>query len=106
MMSEDYIEIDPATVEAEKKFIRLQKTVSRTANRAVVFSVLWLGGIGSVFAVYFGFKCLQLLKIHANPELKGRGKAIFGITLGICGVILFIAFWSGLITGSGMFDSL
>jgi len=105
MMSEDYIEHDPAALEAEERFLKLQKTVSRAANRAVVFSVLWLGGIGSAFAIYFGFQCLELLKVNAGLELKGRGKAIFGIILGICGVISFIAYWLGVLSNSGMFSN-
>lgn len=86
-------------IEAEERFITLQKTVSRAANRAVIFSLLWFGGIGSAFAVYFGFKCLQLLKTHAEEELKGKGKALFGIALGIIGILFFIVWWFLVITG-------
>lgn len=85
--------------EAEELFIKLQKSVARAANRAVVFSVLWFGGIGSMFAIYFGFKCLKLLKENADVKLKGKGKALFGITLGIVGVVLFAVYWHAIITG-------
>lgn len=91
------------TIEAEELFIKLQKTVNRAANRAVVFSVLWFGGIGSIFAIYFGFKCLKLLKENADEKLKGKGKALFGITVGIVGVVLFAAFWYATITGQWSF---
>jgi hypothetical protein len=84
--------------EQDRIFLDLQKTVARIANRAVVFSVLWLGGIGSIFAIYFGLKCLKQIKT-ADVELKGKGKALFGITFGIVGVLLFTFLWYGVITG-------
>jgi len=85
--------------EQDELFLALQRTVNRTGNRAVIFSVLvMLGGIGSILAIYFGFKCLKQIKT-AEVELKGKGKALFGITFGLIGILLFIFFWYGIITG-------
>ena len=65
--------------EQEEIFPDLQRTVNRMANRAVIFSVLvMLGGIGSIFAIYFGLKCLKQIK-NAEVELKGKYLPSFGM---------------------------
>ncbi len=45
-----------------------------------------LPGFG-VFAIGFGIRALVVLR--DNPELSGRGRAIFGIVMGVLGTLLY-----------------
>jgi hypothetical protein len=54
-----------------------QARVNRMLGRGVTFSILWLGGLGSAFAIYDGIMVRRLIKL--NPSLKGwaaRGGAL------------------------------
>lgn len=85
-------ELEPEPSDSEKEDDESQEIVTRLANKSVVFSILWLGGIGSIFAVYFGFKSLKRIKA-GKSEPKGKVKALFGIVMGILGLALCIPFW-------------
>ena len=69
-----------------------QTILNRMVNKSVVFGILWAAGLGSFFALLYGLKSLKLIK-KSEVELKGKGKALFGITIGILGLLLFIPFW-------------
>lgn len=69
-----------------------QTILNRRINKSIVFAILWLGGIGSFFALLYGLKSLKFIN-NSEEELAGKGKALFGVGLGIFGLILFIPFW-------------
>ena len=72
---------------------RAQAEITRTANRSIVFSILWIAGLGSLLAVYFGLKALKQIRAESNDEIRGREKAIAGIILGMIGVLMFTPLW-------------
>ncbi len=60
----------------------LQKSFTRLANKSAIFSILWLGGIGSIFAVQFGLEAFKLIK-GRKYKLKGKAKALYGLVMGL-----------------------
>lgn len=73
------------------------RRVDRGAVVTYVLAVLWLFGIGSVLALYFGR--LSVRRMKSRPELRGRPVAWAGIALAILGAILaglWLSLWVGL----------
>ncbi len=60
---------------------------SKTAVIGFILSILWLYGLGSIFAVILGIISIRKIK-RSNGELKGEGFAITSIILGGIGLIL------------------
>jgi hypothetical protein len=84
----------------EDKLVENQRIVRQMVHKSVIFSILWLGGIGSVFAIYYGLSALLLIKKKkAEMPLKGKIKAVVGIFLGISGIIAFISILHHLLSG-------
>lgn len=90
----DYIESETTKSDSIPE---VQEIVTRMVKKSMLFSIFWLAGIGSIFAIYYGWKSLKLI-MESEEQIKGKGKAIFGIIFGILGVLVWIAFWFGLIT--------
>jgi len=72
-----------------------QKKVMKYNKVALIFSLLWLGGVGSLIAILYSNKVLKIIK-HSEHSLSGKGMAIFCLILGILGV----SFWGFIILGS------
>lgn len=73
------------------------RRIDRGAVLTYVLAVLWLFGIGSVLALYFGR--LSLRRIKSEPGLRGRPLAWAGVALAILGVLfagLWFILWLGL----------
>lgn len=71
--------------------------MDRQAILTYVLAVLWLFGIGSILALYFGRRSLR--RTRAQPELRGRTVAWAGIALAVLGVALaglWFSLWLGL----------
>ncbi len=67
-------------------------TTSGLAVAALVLSIVWLGGIGSVLAVVFGI--LAVSQIGKSHGLKrGRGLATAGIVIGSLGLVGTVIFY-------------
>lgn len=64
---------------------------SRYATYSMVWSILALGGVGSALAVLFGIRALRLT--HGSPG-RSRTKAIFGLVLGVGGLLSWLLYWS------------
>lgn len=86
----DYIESE--TTGSDSISSEIQEIVTRMVKKSILFSIFWLAGIGSIFAIYYGWKSLKLI-MEAEEKIKGKGKAIFGIIFGILGVLVWIPFW-------------
>jgi len=65
-----------------------QKQVTKYTKVALIFSLLWLAGIGSLIAIIYSNKAFKIIK-HSQYPLSGKGVAIFSLILGILGV----SFW-------------
>ena len=67
------------------------------AIAALVLSVLWLGGLGSILAVIFGISSRHSIKKSQGQE-AGEGLALAGLIIGILGLLGAVAFYELLIT--------
>ena len=74
---------DPET-EIEKE---AEHTARRYANSSLICAVLWLGGIGSLLAIYFGVRALGL---EGRKPTMVLVKAIVGLVLGSLEVIILL----------------
>jgi hypothetical protein len=65
-----------------------QSQIYRTLKWGIIFSVLWLGGLGSLLAVIFGFKANKAINASSGT-LVGKGRAWWCIVVGGIGVALW-----------------
>ncbi|AZO06851.1 hypothetical protein EOA27_17735 [Mesorhizobium sp. M2A.F.Ca.ET.037.01.1.1] len=57
-----------------------QARLNKMLTRGVVFSIVWLAGFGSSYALYQGLLARRMLKL--NPMLRGNGLAWWCIIAG------------------------
>jgi hypothetical protein len=57
-----------------------QTRLNRMLTRGVVFSVIWLAGFGSSYALYQGLLARRMIKM--NPMLRGNARAWWCIIVG------------------------
>src|SRR5262245_28968576 len=69
------------------------EVAARYARYSVVWAVLWFGGIGSLLAIHFGIRALRL--VRGAPAVV-KTKALFGITFGGMGLVLWLIIWGTL----------
>jgi hypothetical protein len=68
----------------------LEARFRRYSTYSLVWGVFWIGGIGSLLAIYFGLKALSLRR--EAPALP-RTRAAIGLSLGLCGLALVFLEW-------------
>jgi len=67
----------------------LQDRVDSMLRRAIVFSILWLMGIGSLISIVQAFRAKRIID-GSNGEVHGAGKVLWCFVVGGLGV----AFWA------------
>jgi len=67
--------------------LETQVKVSRILSRGFVFSLVWLGGIGSLIAVISGLQARYLIK-KSNKQIGGIKMAWWCIIVGLVGMVL------------------
>ena len=67
--------------------LELQIKVSKLLSRGFVFSIVWIGGIGSLIAFISGLKARKIIK-QSNVELGGIKMAWWCIIVGAAGMII------------------
>ena len=72
-----------------------QRPYSGTAITAFVFSLLWLGGLGSLAAIIFAAVSMRKTRTH---DQAGRGLAVAALIIGILGLI--VAVWIVLVVAA------
>jgi hypothetical protein len=72
-------------------FIRPAPVTNGLAIGSLVSAVLWMGGLGSLFAVILGHLALRQIGA-ADGRQAGRGVALAGLTLGYLGLLLPLLF--------------
>jgi hypothetical protein len=65
-----------------------QDQLDRNLRWGIVFSIVWLMGIGSLVALVLGFKARRAIKV-SNGRLIGIGRTRFCLIVGGLGII----FW-------------
>ena len=68
-------------------FVRPQRRLNGLAVASLIFSLLWLGGVGSVAGVILGHSALRQINASGGAQ-TGRGLAITGLLVGY--------FWLGI----------
>lgn len=63
------------------------------AIASLVLSILWLGGVGSILAIIFGFVARRQIRRSGGPQ-GGDGLALAGLLIGIVGVLAVALFLS------------
>jgi hypothetical protein len=66
-----------------------QIRLDRMLTRGVVYSIIWLAGLGSCYALYQGIMARRMLR--ANPALEGQGRAWWCIIAGGIGALTLFA---------------
>lgn len=67
--------------------IKIIKKVGKLLKIGIIFSILWLGGIGSIISVICGRKASYLISEH---KLKyGRGGVLWCLIIGWLGIIIW-----------------
>lgn len=59
------------------------------AIASLVLGIVWIGGLGSLLAVIFGYMARSQIKSTGGQQ-GGNGMAVAGIVLGIVGVVLTV----------------
>jgi hypothetical protein len=67
--------------------LELQGKVSKILSRGFIFSIVWLGGIGSLIAFLSGLQARRLIK-NANGEISGIKMAWWCIIVGAFGMVI------------------
>ena len=67
--------------------LELQIKVSKILSRGFVFSIVWMGGIGSFIAFISGLKARKII-CHSNGEIGGIKMAWWCIIAGALGMII------------------
>ena len=65
----------------------------------IVYSIVWLAGFGSSYALYQGLRARRMIKL--NPGLEGNGRAWWCIIAGGLGVAVLCT-----IAGIGIFNAM
>jgi len=76
-----------------------QARLDKMLTRGVVYSIIWLAGLGSCYALYQGIAARRMIK--ENPTLEGSGRALWCIIAGGIGAAVLV-----LVAGIGIFNAL
>ena len=69
-------------------YVPVQKT-NGLAVASLVCSLVWLGGLGSILAIVFGFMARSQIK-RSEGNVQGNGLAVAGIIIGFVGLVAVI----------------
>ena len=67
----------------------MQEKVRRLLKWGVVFSILWLGGIGSLVAIICRAKARRLIK-ESGGQICGAGSAWWCLIVGSLGLVIWL----------------
>ncbi|HEX3530668.1 MAG TPA: DUF2007 domain-containing protein [Thermoanaerobaculia bacterium] len=83
--------LTPAVPEArDEREAALEAQFRRYSTYSLVWGLLWLGGVGSLLATYFGLKALGLRR--EVPALS-KARPVFGLILGLLGLVSVFLEW-------------
>jgi len=73
----DIVEVEPTMEE--------QRSVNSLLGRGVLFSIVWLGGIGSIYSLILARRAKRMIEL-SEGHLKGMGRVCWCYILGWAGV--------------------
>jgi hypothetical protein len=65
-----------------------QASVNAMLRSGVVFSIIWLAGLGSLFAFIQGLRALRMIRA-ADGALRGTGRAWWCLVVGGTGMLIW-----------------
>jgi hypothetical protein len=71
----------------EARLLKQQVKVSRMLADGFIFSIVWLGGIGSLIALIKGLQALRIIR-QSNNEITGVSMALWCIITGALGTVI------------------
>lgn len=80
--------------------LQQQIEVSKMLGRGFAFSLIWLGGIGSLAAVVIGLRARSII-LKSNNEISGLRMAWWCIIVGVIGTLLVIPIMIQALMGIG-----
>ncbi len=83
----------PLSSEVRRRFLRARRTRNPTAFWSLVFSVLWIAGVGSLVGLALGVKSVRRAGVSEGRQ-DGMGLAYAGVVVGIVGIVLAAIFWT------------
>jgi hypothetical protein len=66
----------------------IQRDIDRLLQRGVIFSLVWLMGIGSVIAVVSGLRAKRLIE-QSNGAASGMGRVWWCLIVGGLGIVIW-----------------
>jgi hypothetical protein len=67
----------------------VQERINSMLRRGVVFSIIWLLGVGSLLAVVIGIRALRII-VRSDGEIEGTGKALWCVIVGGLGLLFWV----------------
>ncbi|HEY5265438.1 MAG TPA: DUF4190 domain-containing protein [Acidimicrobiales bacterium] len=76
-----------------------QRKTNGMAVASLVFSIVWIGGIGSIVAIILGL--ISQRKVKRTTGANDANKfAISGLIIGVGGLVVAVFFWAAVLAGS------
>jgi hypothetical protein len=66
-----------------------QNEIDRRLRWGIIFSILWLAGIGSLIAVWQGYRAKNLI-VDSQGSLVGNGRVWWCLIVGAIGLVIWI----------------
>jgi hypothetical protein len=85
----------PESARLDPKLLR-QMRVSKLLGFGFALSVVWVGGLGSLAALFIGLRARKLIK-DSGGELAGMRLAWWCIIAGACGVAILLPYTAWLV---------
>jgi hypothetical protein len=71
----------------EARRLEQQVKLSRMLSDGFMFSIIWLGGIGSLIALIKGLRAMRIIR-QSNGQLTGANMAWWCIIAGVVGIVM------------------
>ena len=68
--------------------VEAQRQIDAVLRRGIIFSILWLAGIGSIIAILSGLKAKKLIA-NLGVEASGMGRVWWCLIVGGVGVLVW-----------------
>lgn len=68
--------------------VRAQRQIDAVLRRGMIFSIVWLAGIGSVIAILSGLKAKKLIA-QLGAEASGMGRVWWCLIIGSVGLLVW-----------------
>jgi len=66
-----------------------QNEIDSMLKKGIIFSILWLAGIGSLIAIIAGNKAKKAINA-SNGKLQGKGRALWCLIVGGVGLLFWL----------------